>query len=250
MDGLPLRAAHVATVDVPRKAGRLFQRGEFTQHRRIIVPANGIKNKVDGVTAPAILVDVTADKDVVVQKITLSQIVFCFCLALPVCLPVAFYLFWICVSPLFCISVHGFSIIAPPVATIFPDRQTVFFSPSAHIFPSGILCIFGHKNIPFHLFGQPINQQPTTTHIQDFYFSVSPKIILYMLGCLVVWLKWSKIHCVSTPFRSTIGINQWSTVKTWLQSKGHKIYFRRFFVKTFLSAIIVSEPVKTETHLS
>ena len=75
MDGLPLRAAHVATVDVPRKAGRLFQRGEFTQHRRIIVPANGIKNIVDGVTAGTILVNVTADKDVVVQKITLSQIV-------------------------------------------------------------------------------------------------------------------------------------------------------------------------------
>ena len=43
-------------------------------------------------------------------------------LALPVCLPIGFYFVGVCISPRLCILVHGFPIIAPPVAAIFPDR--------------------------------------------------------------------------------------------------------------------------------
>ena len=71
-------------------------------------------------------------------------------LALPVCLPIGFYFIGVCISPRLCILVHGFPIIAPPVATIFPDRLAVFFSPSAHIFPACVLCFFGqNKNHSF-----------------------------------------------------------------------------------------------------
>lgn len=71
-------------------------------------------------------------------------------LALPVCLPIGFYFVGVGISPRLCILVHGFSIIAPPVATIFPDRQAVFLSPSAHIFPAFVLCFFGqNKNHSF-----------------------------------------------------------------------------------------------------
>lgn len=71
-------------------------------------------------------------------------------LALPVCLPIGFYFVGVCISPRLCILVHSFPIIAPPVATIFPDREAVFFSPSAHIFPACVLCFFGqNKNHSF-----------------------------------------------------------------------------------------------------
>ena len=70
-------------------------------------------------------------------------------LALPVCLPIGFYFVGVGISPRLCILVHGFSIIAPPVATIFPDRQAVFFSPSAHIFPACVLCFIGQNNHSF-----------------------------------------------------------------------------------------------------
>ena len=66
-------------------------------------------------------------------------------LALPVCLPIGFYFVGVGISPRLCILVHGFSIIAPPVATIFPNREAVFFSPFTHIFPACVLCFIGQN---------------------------------------------------------------------------------------------------------
>ena len=55
-------------------------------------------------------------------------------LALPVCLPIGFYFVGVGISPRLCILVHGFSIIAPPVATIFPACVLCFIGQNNHSF--------------------------------------------------------------------------------------------------------------------